>query len=93
MRRGDNIDRTTSSSRNASENVMLTAASVTATPVSRASCNDALQTRTFDILGNMAELSQLCSRGTTTEKDPKLEPKTLMLLMRCDEKKDVDGNW
>jgi hypothetical protein len=41
----------------------------------------------------MAELSQVISRGTTTEKDPKLEPKTLMLLMRCDEKKDVDGNW
>jgi hypothetical protein len=93
MRRGDNIDRTTSSSRNAFENVMLTAASVTATPASSASCNDALQTETFDILGNMAELSQVFSRGTTTEKDPKLEPKTLMLLMRCDEKKDVDGNW
>jgi hypothetical protein len=72
---------------------MLTAASETVTPASRASCNDALQTGTFDILGNMAELSQVFSRGTTTEKDPKLEPKTLMLLMRCDEKKDVDGNW
>jgi hypothetical protein len=81
----------TSSNRDVSEKVMLTAASVTVIPASKMLRSDELQTETEEYLGKMAALMQLVVRGTTARYGPKFAPVTLMLLRRWEVVIDGDG--
>jgi hypothetical protein len=68
---------------------MLAAASVIVAPASRESGD--LHTVATVFRGKTASAVQLDKRGTTARYDPKFDPVTLMLPMRCDAAIDGDG--